>query len=329
MMNALTIDVEDYYSVFRRDRLGGEAPPTDAVVRCTGRVLGLLGDRGVKATFFVLGEVARSFPQLIRDIAAAGHEIGVHGFYHRQVFKLTRQGFRRELGDAKKLVEDITGHGVEGHRAPAFSIRQETKWALEVLAELGFRYDSSVVPFKGRRYGWPGFGEDIRQVPLPGGASIIEAPITAIGILGRGIPACGGGYLRHFPYWFTRWAFRRSRHARPVIAYIHPYELDTDSPPADFAKILAAGPKAARKHHASQLRNRSTVERKLTRLLGEFRFAPLREVIDSVLGGHDGWAINDPPPNQSASTFQPDRPIVLDAAGGLFLKRTEGICVSG
>ena len=202
--NALTIDVEDYYSVMARDRLDLALAPTSAVVRNTERMLEVLADHGVRATFFILGEVAEAFPKLVADIAGAGHEIGVHGFYHRQVFNLSRDEFRRDVGDAKKRIEDIIGSETAGHRAAAFSIVPETQWALEVLIELGFRYDSSVFPFAGRRYGWPGFPRDIHKGRLPGGATIGEAPLSVVSVLGRTLPACGGGYLRHFPYALTR-----------------------------------------------------------------------------------------------------------------------------
>lgn len=283
MINALTVDVEDYYNVFSRDWLGRDGPPTDAVVRNTHRLLEILRASGVRATFFILGEVAATFPDLVRRIASAGHEIGVHGYSHRQVFKLTPAEFRRELAEAIGRIEDAAGVHPAGHRAAAFSIRPDTAWGLKVLAEMGFRYDSSVFPFAGRRYGWPGFPQDIHRMDLPGGLSIIEAPLTVTRVLGKAVPACGGGYLRQFPYWFTRWAMRRMQRVRPVIVYAHPYELDTQPPPADFAAALAAGDRAARRHHAGQLRRRATVAAKLARLLAEFRFAPLGEVVEAAL----------------------------------------------
>lgn len=284
MINALTIDVEDYYSVFARDRLGVEYPPSDAVVRNTARVLDRLGENIARATFFILGEVAAAFPQLLRDIAADGHEIGLHGFYHRQIFKLSPDQFYREISDAKKLIEDIIGRAVKGHRAPAFSIRPDTQWALEVLAKAEFKYDSSIFPVAGKRYGWLGFPLDIHEMTLPNGTTIIEAPLSTIRIFGKTIPACGGGYFRHFPYWFTCWAMRRVRRRRPTIVYLHPYEIDTDPPPPAFEKALVSADKTVRKFHAMQLRNRRTVEVKFARLLKDFRFAPLGEVISAALG---------------------------------------------
>ena len=283
MIHALTIDVEDYYSILSRDWLGADRPPTDAVVRNTERMLELVGGYGVKATCFVLGEVAAAFPQLVRRIADAGHELGVHGYSHRQVFKLSREEFGREAAEAKKLVEDAGGQRAEGYRAAAFSIGPETRWALEVLAHAGFRYDSSVFPIAGKRYGWPGFPLDIHEMALPGGQTIIEAPMSVVTVLGKVLPACGGGYIRHLPYWYTRWAIRRIGRVRPAIVYLHPYELDMDAPPPEMESALAAAEKPARKFHRLQLRNRQTVHRKVTRLLESFQFAPLRDVIDAAL----------------------------------------------
>jgi polysaccharide deacetylase family protein (PEP-CTERM system associated) len=281
--NALTIDVEDYYSVMARDRLGLAMAPTEAVVRNTGRLLALLADRGIKATFFVLGEVAEAFPRLVRDMAAAGHEIGVHGYLHRPVFGLSREEFRQDVGRTKKLLEDIVGGEVVGHRAPAFSVVPETAWALEELADLGFRYDSSVFPFAGRRYGWPEFPRDIHRRALTGGRAIVEVPLSVVPVLGRAVPACGGGYLRHFPYAFTRWAMRRVTRERPAVVYLHPYETDLERGPEEFERALAAAPLTVRMFHRNQLRNRDTVARKVARLVEEFDFAPLREVIEGVV----------------------------------------------
>ena len=283
MINALTIDVEDYYSIVMRDWLGIDAQPTEAVVRNTSHMLELLAEHGVKATFFVLGEVAEAFPKLVREIAGGGHEVGVHGYYHRQFFKLTPEQAHQEVGDAKKLIEDIIGQHVEGHRAPAFSIRPDTKWAFEVLAELGFKYDSSVYPITGKRYGWPGFPPDIHEMTLPNGATIIEAPLSTVRIFGKMIPACGGGYLRHFPYWFTRWEMRQIQRIQPAIVYVHPYDMDTERAPDDFETVIAAAPRPVKKFHTRQLWNRGSVQTKLNRLLEQFEFEPLVKLIYSVL----------------------------------------------
>jgi|WetSurMetagenome_2_1015567.scaffolds.fasta_scaffold232622_1 polysaccharide deacetylase family protein (PEP-CTERM system associated) len=283
MINALTVDVEDYHNLLGRNWLNREGPPTDAVVRNTHRVLELFAEHRFRGTFFVLGEVAATFPSLVRDIASQGHELGVHGYYHHQVFKLAPEAFRREVGDAKKLIEDESGLSVEGHRAPAFSIVPHTAWALDVLAEEGFRYDSSVFPIAGRRYGWPGFPLDIHRMTLASGRSLIEVPMSTVTIAGFRLPSCGGGYLRHFPGLFTRWAMRHVQRRRPVIFYMHPYEIEIHTEKPDTSALDLAAAAGARRFHRLQIRNRHTVECKLIRLLTEFRFGPLREVIAQVV----------------------------------------------
>ncbi len=284
MIHAFTVDVEDYHNIIARDWLGRDGPPTRAVVENTGRFLRHLATRNRRATFFVLGEVAAAYPGLIRDIAAGGHELGVHGFYHRQVFKLTAESFRKEVVDAKKLIEDISGQPVRGHRAPAFSIMPDTAWALDVLAQAGFVYDSSIFPIAGRRYGWPGFREDIHEVTLTGGRTIIEAPMSTVTLFGKRLPACGGGYLRHFPGIVTTWALRRIEKLRPAIVYTHPYEIELPIGGLDTTGLSVTDARRVQRFHRLQLRNRATVERKLASLLDEFQFDTLWNVIQRAMG---------------------------------------------
>ncbi|MBI5762477.1 MAG: DUF3473 domain-containing protein [Planctomycetes bacterium] len=283
MIHAFTVDVEDYHNIIARDWLGREGPPTRAVVENTGRFLAHLAKRHLRGTFFVLGEVAETFPSLIREIAAGGHELGVHGFFHRQVFKLTSGAFRKEVVDAKKLIEDISGQPVRGHRAPAFSIMPNTAWALDVLADAGFAYDSSIFPIAGRRYGWPGFREDIHEVSLADGRKIIEAPMSTVTLFGKRLPACGGGYLRHFPGMITTWALKRIERNRPAIVYTHPYEIELPIGALDTSGLSPADASRVLRFHKLQLRNRGTVERKLAALLDAFRFDTLWNVIQREL----------------------------------------------
>lgn len=283
MMHAMTIDVEDYHSVFARDWLDRDRPPTDAVVRNTRRMLGWFADKNVRCTCFVLGEVAEAFPELVREIAAGGHELGVHGYYHRQVFKLDRASFRKEVGDAKALIEDISGARIRGHRAPAFSIMPETAWALEVLAEEGFDYDSSIYPIRGSRYGWPDFRRDIHEVTLADGRHIIEAPLSTVSLLGRRFPSCGGGYLRHFPGFVTRMAINRVSREQPAIVYLHPYEIETSCPPIETSHLPPDRQATVARFHRMQLRNRESVEQKVLMLLDRYEFGPLAEVIDHCM----------------------------------------------
>lgn len=282
MLNALTIDIEDYWSIFSRDWLHTEAEPSDAVVRNTEWFLKTLANYNVKATFFILGEVAKKFPSLIKKIAAEGHEIGSHGFSHRQIFRSTEEEFQREIADCKKLLEDITSGPILGYRAPAFSIMPQTKWALEILAQEGFKYDSSVYPISGRRYGWPGFSRDICKIDLPSGRSIIEVPLSTVTIFGKTLPIAGGGYIRHFPYAVTRWAIKHIQKTRPVIIYMHPYEIDTQAQHLQTGHLSDTDNRKARRFHRMQLRNRNTVGRKVVKLLDEFEFAAVKEVINRV-----------------------------------------------
>ena len=281
--NALSIDIEDYWSVFSRDWLHKEAEPSNAVVENTEWFLQTLTGYNVKATFFVLGEVAKKFPSLVRKIVDEGHEIGSHGISHQQIFKLNEEQFRKEIADSKKMLEDITSKKVIGYRAPAFSIRPDTKWALEVLAEEGFKYDSSVYPISGKRYGWPGFSRDICKIDLSSGRSIIEVPLSTVIVFGKTMPAAGGGYIRHFPYSITRWAVKRIRKERPVIVYMHPYEIDTKNRAFETKHLSNKEKNKVIRFHKMQQRNRGTFARKLLRLLDEFEFTTIEQVIAKTI----------------------------------------------
>jgi len=282
-INALTIDIEDCNSIISRWWFEQKAQPSESVVRNTEFLLESLASSKTKATFFVLGEVAKKFPALIKKISENGHEIGVHGFFHKQIFELTEEEFRRELSDCRKLLEDITSIGVFGHRAPAFSITPSTKWALDVLAQEGFKYDSSVFPISGRRYGWPGFSRDICRVDLSNGRSIIEVPMSTIVILGKTFPVAGGGYIRHFPYAVTRWAISRIQRNRPAVVYMHPYEFEISSP----RKADSGWPLKKKCRYlffsALQYRNRFTMGTKLQNLLRDFEFGPIADVFAEIL----------------------------------------------
>ncbi len=282
-INGLSVDVEDYWSIFSRDWLHLDAEPSDAVVKNTQWFLQTLAEYKVNATFFILGEVAKKFPSLIKKIAQAGHEIGSHGSSHKQIFKLDEDQFRQEITESKKLLEDITGTAVKGYRAPAFSVKPKTEWALEVLAQAGFEYDSSVYPISGKRYGWPGFSKDICKVDLPSGQSIIEVPMSTVTILGKTLPTAGGGYLRHFPYIITKWAIKRIQKKRPAIVYMHPYEIDTDEIDLSYNNLDQAEKHIAMKFHKTQLRNRDTIKAKLSKLLTDFKFTSIGNLIGNYV----------------------------------------------
>ncbi|MGB8227275.1 MAG: DUF3473 domain-containing protein [Sedimentisphaerales bacterium] len=282
MLNALTIDVEDYWSILYRDWLQvNDAIPSEAVVRNTHWFLQVLAEYNIKATFFILGEVAEKFPNLIKEVASQSHEIGVHGYYHRQVFKLSRDEFKKEIADTKKLLEDLSGQKIIGHRAPAFSINKDTKWALEVLAEEGFVYDSSISPMQGRRYGWPEFKKEIHKMKLPNGQSIIEVPMSTVS-LGVKELGVGGGYMRHFPYLYTKLAIKYIQKKRPAVVYLHPYEIDTDEKEFELDKLTAQEKSRVLRHHKLQLRNRNTMKNKINKLLSDFKFASIKYVLSEA-----------------------------------------------
>ncbi|MBN2559855.1 MAG: DUF3473 domain-containing protein [Phycisphaerae bacterium] len=277
MINALTIDVEDANNLFSRQTVGVEMKPTCRVVENTDRLLELLSEHQTTATWFVLGEVAAAFPELVRNIASGGHELGVHGFYHYPVFRLSPEGFRKEIRDGKARIEDIAGTAVRGHRAPAFSVAPRATWALQVLAEEGFAYDSSIFPFAGRRYGWAGSPVGAYIVETSAG-TILEIPPSVLEIGGRRWPVAGGGYLRLFAYWWTRWAMRRIERQRPVVVYLHPYEFETASGLAKYPPMPWHRRVPIQCRGWLFRRGRRTVWLKLRRLLNDFRFGSIREV---------------------------------------------------
>lgn len=275
IVNALTIDVEDGISIAMRDRFGKDIAQTDRVVRSTKRILELLARQDTKATFFILGQVGVAFPELVRDIQTSGHEIGVHGYSHTVFHKLDRKSAHEELYRGKAVLENLTGVRMLGHRAPCFSIDLTTAWVLDVLVELGFDYDSSIMPCKGMGYGWPGQRLDIGLIATPGGNQILEAPLTVTSILGRKVPALGGSYFRLLPHGLSRGLFKSIQSVRPVIMYVHPYELDAERYPDFYMDELAqASWKTQLRMRSFWIRRKSLCDR-FERLIAEFSFCPL------------------------------------------------------
>jgi polysaccharide deacetylase family protein (PEP-CTERM system associated) len=243
------------------------------VERNTAWLLELLGEAGVRATFFILGNVAQAFPSLVRRIARDNHELGIHGYDHKYICKITPGDFREEIKRARGEIQDLTGVQVYGHRAPAFSITRESFWAVDILRELGFLYDSSIYPVKARRYGIRDAQKKIYRWPN----GLYEVPLSCIELLGKAVPVAGGGYIRHFPYWWTRFAVRRlERLSRPAVVYMHPYEFEASYPRLEQAAV----PRSLRIHTMLQAHNRGAKQReKLCSLLADFTFIPLRDLI--------------------------------------------------
>jgi polysaccharide deacetylase family protein (PEP-CTERM system associated) len=232
--NVFSVDVEDYFQVeafsdiVPRDRWDAY---TLRVEDNTLRLLDLLDERGVESTFFVLGWVAERLPHLVREIAARGHELGCHSYWHRLIYKLDRQEFLDDTYRAKDAIEQAAGCTISGYRAPSYSITTQSLWALEALVEAGFSYDSSIFPIRHDVYGIPRAPRGpFRHVTASG--PLIEYPITTFRMgAGPNFPVGGGGYLRLLPFWYTRLGFQRAKADNlPVIAYVHPWEVDPDQP---------------------------------------------------------------------------------------------------
>jgi polysaccharide deacetylase family protein (PEP-CTERM system associated) len=279
--SAFTIDVECGINISMRDYFKVQMPPTERVVSNTHALLRLLFKHRTNATFFVLGDVAKTYPSLVKEIVADGHEVGVHSFGHNQLFKLSPDEALKDTRQAKDVIENIIARKVFGYRAPAFSVMPITSWALPMLAELGFTYDSSIMPVHAGRYGWPGFPNAITNIDLLNGRSIIEFPLSVTQLLHKQVPACGGGYLRLFPYWLTARSFVAINQRQPVNVYMHPYEIDTAIYPDYYLEAMQKLPLLRKLKLKSYRINKGTVLNKLDLLLGNFVFDTMKNIIET------------------------------------------------
>ncbi len=274
--NLLTVDVEDY---FHATGLGGTETRhlwhtlPGRVEYNTRRLLRVLDRHGVRATFFVLGWVAKRYPALVQEIHTTGHEIASHGWGHELVYRMTPEQFEQDVVRAKHTLEDLIGTEVLGYRAPSFSIVEASWWALDILAASGYRYDSSVYPIRRQRYGVPTAPREIHPVVDAAAEhdGLIEVPPPAVRLFGRNLPVAGGGYLRAYPMWLTEWAIRRINgvEQRPAVVYLHPWELDPDQP------LMAATPVNRFRHNIGLGRS----EARLDRLLKAFAFISVDEFL--------------------------------------------------
>lgn len=230
--NAMSVDVEDYFQVSafesKIQRSTWDSIPS-RLPRNIDKILEMFSDYDVTATFFTLGWVCEKFPEVVRKIASAGHEIASHGNAHARIGDLSRSQFRADVEGTRKLLEDTTGVSVRGYRAPSFSIAKNTLWAHDVLAETGYQYSSSVFPIKHDHYGIP----TAPRFPfLAGSGEILEIPMSTVSLLGRNWPCAGGGYFRLMPLWYSKWAVERINRSEkmPAIFYFHPWEIDPGQP---------------------------------------------------------------------------------------------------
>ncbi|WP_303289430.1 XrtA system polysaccharide deacetylase [Marinobacter sp. SS5-14b] len=271
--NALTIDVEDYFQVAAL----AEAVNYDdwasmeyRVEANTDRILGLFNEAGVKATFFTLGWVAERSPKLVERIAAAGHEIASHGYSHQLIYNQTPEVFREETIRSKGILEDILGAPVTGYRAASYSITNESRWALDILAEQGFTWDSSIFPVHHDRYGMPGTPRWPHRLVTDKGYELAEFPLSTLKFPGYTLPIAGGGYFRLFPYWFSKFGLGSiNRQGKPFVFYLHPWEVDPGQPRLDVKWF-------SRFRHYNNL---DVCEQRLAKLIQQFQFTTMSNVL--------------------------------------------------
>jgi polysaccharide deacetylase family protein (PEP-CTERM system associated) len=273
MVNALTIDVEDYFNVsgFEShikfedwDKFEGRVEVN------TDKLLTILREVNVKATFFVLGWIAEKYPKLVGRIHGEGHEIASHGYAHRLVYKQTETEFREDLKRSKGFLEDSIGDRVIGYRAPSYSIVKSSLWAHDILMEEGFLYDSSIFPIRRDRYGIPNGNRFPYLIHGKNNRAILEFPLSTVSILNTNIPVAGGGYLRLFPYRFIKWGLKRinEKESQPTVIYLHPWEIDTNQP-------RLHGSFLSRFRHYVCL---NKMEQRLKFLLCDFKFHTLKDL---------------------------------------------------
>jgi polysaccharide deacetylase family protein (PEP-CTERM system associated) len=272
--NAFTVDVEDYFQV---SALAPYIPRSDwdgiecRVERNVDRILALLDDSGNRATFFTLGWIAQRHPEMVRRIAAAGHEVASHGSAHLRATDQSPDEFLDDITRAKTVLEDIVGTEVRGYRAPSFSIGHTNPWALDCVAQAGYRYSSSIYPVKHDHYGMP----DAPRFPFASRDGLMEVPVTTVRMGSRNLPAGGGGYFRLLPYAASRWLLRRvnERDGRPAMFYCHPWEIDAAQP-----RVPGVDAKSRFRHYV----NLDRTEGRLARLMRDFRWGRMDEVFPEI-----------------------------------------------
>ncbi len=270
VLNAMTVDVEDFFHVSAFESVISPSQWKDYQPRVdtnTRRLLDLFAKKEVKSTFFVLGWVAERYPDLIKEIHSQGHEVASHGYAHKRVILLSRDEFLQDIKRSKNHLEDLLGEQIIGYRAPSFSIGYSNEWAFEVLAELGFKYSSSTYPVKHDLYGtpdWPRFAYNRPE-------NIIEIPIPTLRLMGKQIPIGGGGYFRLYPYKVTQKLVSKylRQEKQPYSFYFHPWEIDADQP-----RLKNAPLKSRFRHYV----NLHRTEAKLIRLLDDFNWSTMRYV---------------------------------------------------
>jgi len=279
MPNALTVDVEDWYHSVLEIEPSDWPRCEDRVVPTTERLLACLEAAGARATFFVLGHVAERHPELVPAIEGRGHEIACHGYAHRLAYTLKQSEFRDDLRRSLDLLGAQARGAIRGYRAAYWSITRRCPWALDILAEAGLAYDSSIYPTRTGLYGVPDAPRQPFLLRTASGRELVEFPPSVLRFPVRNVPFAGGIYLRLLPYWFVRWALRRfGRSGRPALVYIHPPEFDPAKPRVGGLSL------PRRVLHYARL---GAFHVKVPRLLAEFAFAPLGELLERLPRGRE------------------------------------------
>lgn len=296
LVNALTIDVEDYFQVsaFASHVARSEWHRMPSrIERNIGRILDLLNHARTHATFFTLGWIAQRYPRLVQAIVAAGHELASHGFEHHRSTDQTRQAFLEDISRTKAVLEDISGERIRGYRAPSFSLGQSNPWAFDCIVEAGYQYSSSVYPIRHDHYGLP----DAPRFKYEPRVGLLEVPVTTMRMLGNNWPAGGGGYFRLLPYRLSRWLIRRVNaiDGQPAVFYFHPWELDPEQP-----RVAGIGMKSRFRHYV----NLARTERRLSRLLADFKWDRMDRVFLQGAASRPSVATGIPLPRSSDGTVR-------------------------
>ncbi len=281
-INMLTVDVECWHQLIHRRLTGKLIPPSEAAVQSTRQVLSLFRERKVSATFFVLGYIAEAFPDLVREIADDGHEVAAHGHSHVPLQRLSREEVREDVRRSVELLTRLVGRPILGFRAPEFSILGENLNVLEILSDSGLKYDSSIFPMAGPRYGIGELPTGVTRIGLDKG-TILEVPPSVVRFGDRSLPVAGGGYFRLLPYPLIRRAVRAvNRDGRPAVVYSHPYEFAREP----LRTERGPGPIAGARSSWVELRFnlfRRSMRAKLNALLDEFTFSSIEKVLENVI----------------------------------------------
>lgn len=279
IINALSFDVEEWFHNTNLEKYVDRSKwdsYESRIEKNIGPILSLLEKKKTFATFFILGWVAERHPEMVKEISDRGHEIATHGWSHKRAYQQTPDEFEAELKKAVDVLRNITGQSVSGHRAACFSITSRSEWVIDILMRNGIKYDSSIYPVVHDRYGMigaPRFPYILRQEK---GQRLFEFPLATYKFFKINIPVAGGGYFRLYPYSFTRWCMRRlNREGHPAMVYLHPPEFDTEQPDLKIDLLNKFRIYVGIKDNF----------KKLEKLLDDFKFAPVREVLGLSIGG--------------------------------------------